>query len=362
MRILQISSARSFGGGERHVVDLSNALFERGHDLHLAVVPDSPLISHLGNIDQRNIFTLPLRNALDIPSAWKLRKFVREQQIEIIHAHVARDYPLAAVALGRSQRAKLILTRHVLFPLSSVHGLTKGRVTRVIAVSQAVADNLHVQNIFDPDQIAIIRHGIDLSRFRPRAKSASPGGNRALRVGMLGEISPVKGQEGFVRAAAIIAPQNSHVKFVIAGRDHSADSRHRRQLEALISELALTDRVDLVDEIDDASNFFSDLDVFVSAASSEAFGLAMVEAMACGVPVVATANAGARETIEDNQTGRLVPIHDVAEMARVISELLADPRQRELLAANARRAVDEKFSVARMVDETEKLYRDASER
>lgn len=358
MRILQISSARSFGGGERHFVDLANALAERGHDLRLAVIPDSPLISHLRSVDPRNIFRLPLRNALDIQSAWKLRKFVQEHQIEIIHAHVARDYPLAALALGRSSRAQLVLTRHVLFPLSSVHRLTQRRVTQVIAVSQAVADNLNVQNIFDAEQIRIIRHGIDLSRFPPRAKSAAARGNKILRIGMLGEISPVKGQEDFVRAAAIIAPQTDRVKFVIAGRDNSADGRHRRAIEALVHELALTDRIDLVDQVDDVPRFFFELDVFVSGARSEAFGLAMVEAMACGVPVVATMTAGAREIIQDDQTGRLVPIHDAAEMARVITELVTDAAQRELLAANARREVNEKFSLERMVKETEQLYRD----
>jgi len=362
MRILQISSARSFGGGERHFVDLANALAEKGHDVHLAVNPDSPLISHLRKIDQRNILTLPLRNALDIRSAWKLRKFVQDHRIEIIHAHVARDYPLVALAIDRSSPAQLVLTRHVLFPLSNVHRLTRRRVTRVIAVSQAVADNLRVQNIFRAEQIAVIRHGIDLSRFPPRAESASPASDRTLRVGMLGELSPVKGQEDFVRAAAIIAPQTDGVKFVIAGRDNSADGRHRRAIEALVNELALTDRFDLLDQIDDVSQFFSELDVFVSGARSEAFGLAMVEAMACGVPVVATMTAGAREIIEDNQTGRLAPLHDAAEMARIIGELLTDPGQRESLAANARREVNEKFSLERMVNETEQLYRDISRR
>jgi glycosyltransferase involved in cell wall biosynthesis len=361
MRILQISSARSFGGGERHFVDLVNGLAERGHDLYVALIPNSPLIRHLRNIDARNIFTLPPRNALDIQSGWKLRKFASERQIEIIHAHVARDYPLAALALGRSNQPKLVLTRHVLFPLSRVHRLTKRRVTRVIAVSQAVADNLSLQNIFDADQIAIIRHGIDLSRLHPRGNSASPKSGRALRAGMLGEISPVKGQEDFVRAAAIIAPEDGDVRFVIAGRDNSADGKHRRGIEALVKELALSGRVDLVDEIDDVSKFFSELDVFVSGARSEAFGLAIVEAMACGLPVVATTTAGAREIIEDHQTGRLVPIHDVAEMARVISELLKDAAQRESLAANARREVNEKFSLERMVNETEQLYRDITQ-
>jgi glycosyltransferase involved in cell wall biosynthesis len=360
MRILQISSAGSFGGGERHFVDLTNGLARRGHDLHVALVPQSPLISHL-KIDSNNILKLPLRNALDISSAWKLRKFARVRQIEIIHAHLARDYPLAALAAGRSGRAKLVLTRHVLFSLSSVHRLTKRRVARVIAVSEGVAENLSQQNIFDADQISVIRHGIDLDRFHLRDSLGAPDSNTTLRVGMLGELSAVKGQKDFVRAAAIVVPQTDHVKFVIAGRDNSANGKNRKEVEALIKELNLTDRIELIDSIEDVPAFLSRLDVFVSAARSEAFGLAIVEAMACGVPVVATMTPGALEIIEDNQTGRLVPVREAAEMARALSELLSDSAKRKVLAENARGKVAERFSLERMLGETEQLYRDISE-
>jgi L-malate glycosyltransferase len=355
MRILQISSASGFGGGERHLVDLTNALAQRGHDPYVAVSPESPIIPHL-KIDSQNIFTLPLRNALDISSAWKLRKFTRERDIEIVHAHVARDYPLAALAASRSTRAKLVLTRHVLFSLSRIHRLTKRRVARIIAVSEAVAENLRQQNIFDASQIRVIRHGIDLSRF-PLAERAHTRDGQ-LRVGMLGELSAVKGQEDLVRAAALLVSKTDNAKFVIAGRDNSADGRYRQEIEALVKELKLGDRVELIDSIDNTSEFLSSLDVFVSAARSEAFGLAMAEAMASGVPVVATMTAGAQEIIEDGRTGRLVPIHDVAEMARAIAELVADPVKRELFAENARRKVAEEFSLERMVDETEELYRE----
>src|SRR6185503_15520658 len=99
MRILQISSAASFAGGERHLVDLTNALAARGHDLYAAVRPGSPLIAHLG-IPSDNVQTLPLRNALDVQSAHALARFVKKHQIEVVHAHMARDYSLAAYASG----------------------------------------------------------------------------------------------------------------------------------------------------------------------------------------------------------------------------------------------------------------------
>src|SRR6185503_17785695 len=314
LRILQISSASSFGGGERHLVDLTNGLTQRGHDLFIALTHDSPLSSHLSGIDSYRILALPLRNALDLASGWKLRRFVREHQIEIVHAHVARDYPLAALAAGGKAESKLVLTRHVLFPLSKVHKLTKRRVSRVIAISLAVADNLRGQNIFDPHQITVISHGIDLSRFHVRNDSETAE-RKALRIGMLGEISTVKGQDDFVRAAAILAPQADDLEFVIAGIDNSAGGRNQQEIEALVKELGLTSRVRLLDSIVDVPNFLAGLDVFVSASRSEAFGLAIVEAMASGVPVVATRTAGAEEVIEHDQTGRLVPVRDVEGLA-----------------------------------------------
>jgi len=358
MRILQLTSARHLGGGERHLIDLTNALVQRGHDVFVAVIPKSPLLPELSHVPNANILSLPLRNALDLASAWTLKKFVRARQIEIVHAHVARDYPLAALAVGRSGPAKLVLSRHVMFPMSSIHRLTRRRVSRVIAVSQAVAANLRAQNIFDERQITLVRHGIDLERFLLGENHQTQRKDGRLRVGMLGELSPVKGQADFVRAAAVIAAERDDVEFVILGRDNSGSGENRRQIEELIEAVGLASRMKLVESIDDTAVFLRDLDVFVSASRSEAFGLAIVEAMACGTPVVATRSEGACEIIEDNRTGRLVEIGAVPEMAQAVSELLSDDQKRRVLSANASTVVAERFSLKRMVDETEAVYRE----
>ncbi|HEU4434004.1 MAG TPA: glycosyltransferase, partial [Pyrinomonadaceae bacterium] len=83
MKILQISSAASFGGGERHVADLTNSLVSRGHDLYAVVRPNSPLIDHL-KIDRAHVKTLPLRNSLDVPSAHELARFVARNAIDVV--------------------------------------------------------------------------------------------------------------------------------------------------------------------------------------------------------------------------------------------------------------------------------------
>jgi glycosyltransferase involved in cell wall biosynthesis len=358
MRILHVSSARQFGGGERHFVDLTNALVQRGHDVFVALIPESPLLPELQRIPDRNILALPLRNSLDIARAFRLRRFAREHQIEIIHAHVARDYPLAALAVGRAGKTRLVLTRHVLFPLSKLHKLIRRRVSRVIAVSSGVADALKQQDVFQEGQITVIHHGINPDRYGFEKDNRQRRRNQLLRVGMLGELSPIKGQLDFVRAAAIVAAQLEEVEFVIAGSDKSTRGKNRREIKTLIDSCGLGNRIRLIDSIVDAPAFLSGLDLFVSASQTEAFGLAIIEAMACDVPVVATETAGAREIIEPNKSGWLVPVGGVEDLAQAIAELLSDGKQREELARKARQMVAKHFSLERMVDETEQVYRE----
>src|ERR1041384_5286713 len=185
MRILHICSALSIGGGEKHVASLANNLARRGDEVFVALAPESPLRGLLQNVPRDHIIELPMRNSLSLGSAWKLARFVRSHAIQIIHAHVGRDYSLAALAAGRS-RAQLVLTRHVMFPLGRVHKLTLRRTARVIAVSQAVADALQSQAIFNPSIVRVIHNGIDVERFAA-ARAFKDSNHDKFRVGTIGE-------------------------------------------------------------------------------------------------------------------------------------------------------------------------------
>jgi glycosyltransferase involved in cell wall biosynthesis len=356
MRILQISSARHFGGGERHVVDLISELANRGHEVFVAALAGSPILLELPPSVSQNFFELSSSNALNYTKAVALRHFARERDIQIVHAHMARDYPLAALAVGGKSKARLVITRHVLFPMSKLHRLTRGRVARIIAVSQSVAANVHAQGIFRNDQIAVLPNGIDLTKFNPRVDD---GPSNRLRVGILGELTPNKGQIEFVRAAEIVARQIENVEFIVAGRDNSSAGDYGQQLKEMIGASEFRNRIQLVESEIDVPQFLPTLDLLVSASRSEAFGLTIVEAMAVGVPVVATATDGAREIITDNETGVLVPVGDFHEMAATIVPLLRNCEERQRLSRNARHLVGQRYSLARMVSETEAVYHDA---
>ncbi|HSE31767.1 MAG TPA: glycosyltransferase family 4 protein [Pyrinomonadaceae bacterium] len=360
MRILQISSAASFAGGERHVVDLTNALVTRGHELYAAVRPNSPLIPQL-RIRPANIKTLPLRNAFDVVSARQLESLVEQQRIDVVHAHMARDYSLAAYATRRNSTSKLVVTRHVLFPLNRFHKRTLAHASRIIAVSEATARCLKSQALVPPEKIAVIRNGIDVDRFRQaRGRSAYrvtlevP--DNCKLIGTIGELRRLKRHDDFIKAAAIVARDNSDAYFVLAGSPASSDAVEQKSLEELVNKLGLTGRFRFLGWLDDAAALLGSLNVFVSASETESFGLVIAEAMASGAVVVATATEGAREIISEGETGLVVPIGAVDQMATAITALLTDEQRRRKLAARGEKRVAELFSVDRMVDETERLY------
>jgi len=361
MKILQLCSARQLGGGEKHLADLANGLAGRGHDVFAAVSPSSPLLAELRSVPKQNTVELPMRNSLNVASGVNVTRFVRQHEIEIVHAHVARDYPLAAF-VARRAGARLVLTRHVLFPLNRIHRLTLRRTARIIGVSQAVVKALRAQGIFDPDRIVLIHNGIDVDRFakgREDLARNEQSTNKKLRVGMVGHLAPIKGQEDFIRAAALLRNRRADVEFIIAGEDKSRHGEHRRPIEELIDSLNLNQHVRLIGWVEDISKLLPTLDVFVSASRSEPFGLSIVEAMAAHVPVVSTRSEGAQEIIEDNRTGRLIPIGDVEALASTIEGLLSDAEERVRLSNNAQRAVRERFSLEGMLSATEQVYREA---
>jgi L-malate glycosyltransferase len=353
MRILQVCSVTTFGGGERHLADLSHALAHRGHEVYAAFVPASPLWDELSFLNKQNTFALSQRNY--VKNLAGLTGFIRAHGIEIVHAHAARDYHLAALAVKLASRGRLVLTRHALFPLREINKHLLRSVGRVIAVSQAVAESLRSNGVIESSKITVVHNGIDVERFAPPiARNV----DRPVLVGTVGHLAPIKGHDVFLRAAALISARRQGVQFVVIGEDKSPQKSYRQFLEGLISELGVNGSVAMQGWRDDIPDVLSSLTLFVSAARSEPFGLSIVEAMAAGLPIVATASEGASEIVEDGVTGKLVPVDDAESLAKAINDLLDDPLERSRLGRNALLAAQQRFSLTRMATDTERVYRE----
>lgn len=359
MRVLQISSAKSFGGGERHLVDLSGGLTKKNHDVFAALRLNSGWRDKLAFLPEENVFELSLKNSLDIFSAWKLAKLIREKNIEIVHAHLARDYSIAAAAVRFAPQAKFVLSRHVLFPMNPLHKVFLRNLSQAIAVSSSVEQQL--KTILPVEKIVKIYNGIDTSRF----KEANPGKLRqefrfennipfdAPFIGIIGELKPLKGQRDFVLAAQIIAQKFPEAHFVIIGKDNSLAQDFRRELKRLVKIFNLEERFLWLDWVEDTATILHSLDIFVSASHSESFGLAILEAMASGTAIIATETEGAKELLEAEQ---LVPIENPAQLANKVCYFLESKEAAAAFAKKMQAKAENYFGVERMVLETENLY------
>jgi glycosyltransferase involved in cell wall biosynthesis len=364
MRILHISSVNIFGGGERHLVDLTRGLHERGHEIFVALRPTNEWQEKLDFLPPENIFHASIRNSFGIFSAQRIARFISEKNIEIIHAHAARDYIPASLVCRMTKNSKFVLTRHVLFPMKPFHRFTLTNLSRAIAVSHAVAANL--QSILPKRKIEIISNGINTENLSEEERKRRLEEFRFLHdipfdaplVGTVGELKELKGQRDFVLAASEIAKSNEHVRFVVVGKDNTVNRQFRRELKRLVKIFDLEKRFLWLDWVEDMPGLLASLDIFVSASHSESFGLAILEAMTNKTPVVATETEGAKELLQNNQTGLLVPIKEPVKLAEAIEILLKSSEKRQTLAENAQTFATEKFSLEKMVEETESLYKE----
>ncbi len=364
MRILHISSAKTFGGGEKHLIDLTSELKKRGHEIFVALRPTNEWQNRFTFLPDENFLHVSIRNSFGIFSAESIARFVREREIGIIHAHAGRDYLPASLASRMARKARFILTRHVLFPLKPFHRFALQNVSKAIAVSPAAAN--YLQNVFPPEKIVCIPNGINIESLSKEQHQKLRAEFRFLHnipfdaplVGIIGELKVLKGQRDFVLAAKIIAQKFPDIRFVIVGKDNSIKREFRRELKRLVKVFELEDRFLWLNWVEDTAPLFAALDIFVSASHTESFGLALLEAMANARSIVATATEGAMELIETGKTGKLVPIKEPVQLAEAIETLLRDENLRENLGKNARESVRERFELKKMIDETEKLYRE----
>jgi glycosyltransferase involved in cell wall biosynthesis len=364
MRILHISSVNTFGGGERHLVDLTRGLFDRGHEIFVALRPTNEWQERLDFLPPENIFHASIRNSFGIFSAQRIARFISEKNIEIIHAHAARDYIPASLVCRLTKNSKFVLTRHVLFPMKPFHRFTLTNLARAVAVSPAVEQSL--QPVIPKRKIEVIPNGINTEiltdeerkRRREEFRALHNIPSEALGVGTIGELKELKGQRDFVLAANEIAGRNENAFFVVVGKDNAAGQPFRRELKRLVKVFNLENRFLWLDWVDDMPSLLAALDIFVSASHSESFGLAILEAMTGKIPIVATATEGAKELLQNGETALLVPIKEPLKLAEAIESLLNDREKRETFADNAESFAEKRFSLEKMIEQTENLYRE----
>jgi len=355
MNILQILPSLDIGGVETGTVELACYLAQHGHRA-IVVSGGGRLVRELDRAGSRH-YTLPVgkKSLFTIISMiGKLRAIIRKEDIDIVHAHSRVPALIAYFACKLSNRV-LITTAHGYYKkhlLSESMGWGK----RVIVASNIMAKHM-MDNFNVPyDRVRLIPQGVDVNRFKFTDHSLIY--SEYFTVGMVSRITPLKGHADFIRAVSILNRKIPRLKAFIVG--DAPKEKYKESLELLVRRFGLGGVVEFVPATGDVPSVMAKLDVLVSATvTPEAFGRTIIEAQACGVPVVATKVGGVVDIIDDGLNGLFCAPHDSKDMAEKLLLLHGDRSLGTKLAAEAKRKVDTYFKSDMMMEKIVRVYEEA---
>ncbi|WP_437587717.1 glycosyltransferase [Sorangium sp. So ce1000] len=348
------------GGAEQVAVDL--AAFQRaaGHDVLAVAIAEDPDGPRAEQLRRRGVevHLVPKCPGFDATLTARLAALFATKGVMLVHSHNQLSLVYAAPA-GWLHRVPVIHTKHGVSQDMQgrrwLRSAASAFVDAHVAVSQPTAAVVLGQREVDPNKVHVVANGIDLSRFAPdraararvRAELAIP--RDAWVIGSVGRLSPVKNHALLVRAAARSLPRGGRLLLV-------GDGSERERLVALARELRVSDRVLFAGERHDVPALLAALDVFALPSLSEGLPLALLEAMAAGLPAVATDVGGVSTALVDRETGFLVPSDEVAPLAARLSELHADPGRAAKMGRRGRVLALRRYSAVRMAERYMDLY------
>jgi glycosyltransferase involved in cell wall biosynthesis len=366
--VLHVLSGCTVGGCEQHVLALLSRLDRERFEPWLACFeaePDEaePMIPLFKAAGVRAI-DLRARRRTDPGPMWRFGHLLRRGRFDIVHAHSFRT-ELGSVFWGRLRGLAPIVVRtvhnvdqeYVQQPYAAMSRLSAHGLDRIVAISDAVAAYLRQEAALPDEKVVRIYYGIDPSPFQPDLPppSCRPEGDPLRRptLGVVARLAPQKGHRVLFDALPAVraAVPDVHARLVGHEELSTADELRRYAVELGVDNLVAFEgfRADIV-------RVMADLDVFVLPSLWEGFGLVLLEAMAAGRPIVASAVGPVPEIVVDGVTGLLVPPGDPAALASAIIRLLRDPELAAAYGRAGRARVERELKLDTMVARTESLY------
>ena len=376
-RLLFVATTKSHGGVETHSVGIAAALHRIGVSVQFACRPDEFI-----DVQCRRAgipaAALRVRNSGDLGAALRLAQIIQAGQIDIVHVHSRRDYLVGVIGAAlagrlRKRRVGVVLHAHLLRPLGGSNGVSRRFFAEgadaVVAVSGAVYGRLRRDFPRFPDFVRLIPNGVEMEQFtRPGTADAAaqraqarqslglPGD--ALVLGMVGRLD-AKGQRQLLSVLPRLRAYCPSLCAVFIGSEGKPGEQ--AALTALAKGGGFNDRVVFTGPRPDVPALLPALDVLVHLPTDEAFGLALAEGMASGLPTVATDIGGCREVVRDGLSGALVPPGDPDALLGALCTLL-DPTlgaaRRAEMGAAGRAVVQAEFSQTLQITRLRGLYRE----
>lgn len=377
IRILRLFSRLNVGGPALHVILLAAGLRGLGYDTRLVVGREAPREGNLLDLAvekgivcvQMDGLGREIRPLADLRALFRLYRIVRDYRPHIVHTHTAKAGVLGRLAAHLARVPVVIHTYHG-HVLTGYFGRWKTALFRrietllvswsdaLVTVSEAVKRELVALGVASEDRIRVIPLGLELEPFAgelPRGVLRGEAGfaEEAPLVGIVGRLAPVKDIPTFLHAAAFVRESRPEVRFSIVG-----DGEERFRLEAHAVELGLAGSVHFHGWRRDMAAVYGDLDVVVNCSRNEGTPVALIEALAAGRSVVATAVGGTPDLLGGGSRGFLVPPGDPRALAAAILRTLSTPDDVGCPRRASRDYVFARHSVSRLLEDVDALYRE----
>ncbi len=348
MRILHVNPAPTWRGGERQVLLLASELAERGHDSPIVAAPGSVLLERAR---ARDLPTeeVAMRGDLDFAAVSRVGRLMGDLRPNILHLHTARAHAVGGLAARMRGFRRTVVTRRLELPPRGPFGRFKYRMLgdHFVAISSAVEKSL-VRGGVAPAKITRIPSALEPPPEAPARTGPSADG--PFVVGTLAALTPQKDPECWVRTMNRVCEEDSSIRFVWAG-----DGELRRPTEVGVLEAGREDRVSFPGFLTDPETFWREIDLFLLPSAFEALGTVLLDALARGMPIVATEVGGIPGSVRDGREGLLAPAGDDEGLARAILAIRRNPDLHQSLGSSGRERSRD-YEIRGLVDRILKVY------
>lgn len=381
-KIIYIFGTLRIGGTERQIVETAISLNRERFEPKLFCLSGGGPLQALAD---RHGIAVTIGNTISngssrthlFPLTWLkklliLSRYLRQEHPDIIHCYLFTPSIYGGIASRFAGKPVFLSSRRCLglfkddlhVRYQTLENLINRFSDRILVNSEAVKQAVLQREQIDVQKIHVIHNGVNIQKYRPiedrpdlrsylkqkRYEFGIP--EHASVIGMVANLIPYKGYDDFLMAAAVVRQQYPDTRFLCIGEDRGMQN----DLEALRRNLGLGTHVMFTGSVQTIPEILHLLDIQVSASHQEGFSNAILEGMASGKPVIATAVGGTPEAVDDHVTGLLVPPKDPDALAQAIISLLAHPEWAGQLGHNGRKRVERHFSFEKMIDKLEKLY------
>lgn len=366
LKVAHVVLSLEVGGLERVVLDLvrEGARFENSS--HVVCLERRGTLADQAESLGARVACFDKQPGLRPSLVRRLAKAFRKTRPDVVHTHQVGGLFYAGPAARLAGVSATVHTEHGKHYSQRARTRWLGRLAgrcadKFCCVSQDIADEVLDARIVRREKIAVVANGIDTARFERRADTSALRSELCIPaeapvVGTIGRLTEIKRQDVLIRAFALLAQGRPDAHLVIVG-----DGPLRGELEQLTASLGIQRQVRFVGYQGEPQQFLQLMNVFALTSRSEGMPLSVLEAWAASVPVIGARVGGLPELIEDRKTGLLFAFEDYQTLAEQLAELLTDRRLAAELASAAKEHVKRRFSLGRMADEYQRLYKELLE-